>query len=401
MNKTKPVKYDVVIAGGGSAGMTLALLLGKAGLQIMVVNPNAPPALKGMTPGTRSVALMEHSLQILQRAGIQDIKQLGAALNRMRIIDDSDQAAESIWADFDAQEIGMDAYGHNIPNNILVSALYEKVKEQSNINYVTSSIVNFLPSEFNVVCELENGQEIYSSILIGADGRKSVVRERSNVAIWSKDYDQVAITCLINHSRSHNNTATEFHRPGGPFALVPMQGNQSAVVWVEFKPRGEELMALPKHSFVHALQGASKDILGGITLEKGPEMWPLQTLKAKSFTAPRVALVAEAAHVMSPITAQGLNLSLRDCADLADILIETVRAGGDIGAPTTLKRYEKARRADINGRVHGVDVMLSLVSQEKSLVKKLRRSGLRAVDAVVPIKRLAMKIGLTGKGGVK
>ena len=209
-----------------------------------------------------------------------------------------------------------------------------------------------------------------------------------------KKYDQSAITCLINHSRSHSNTSTEFHRENGPMALVPLPGNQSSVVWVEKTETAQDLIKLKKQDFEQTLQDKTQDILGGITLEVGPECWPLCSIQAESLTASRVALIAEAAHVMSPITAQGLNLSLRDVAALAESIVDAARLGLDIGSQSVLRTYEKRRRIDIETRVFGVDTMNHVVSTDILGLKRLRRAGLKSLDTLYPLKTLAMQVGL-------
>ena len=168
----------------------------------------------------------------------------------------------------------------------------------------------------------------------------------------------------------------------------------AGVVWIEPGARADEFMRLKKNEFTQALQEQTKDILGAIQLESNPECWPLKTLKAKSLTAPRAVLMAEAAHVISPITAQGLNLSLRDVAALAETLVDAARAGLDIGSASVLHRYERRRRVDINTRVFGVDGMNKIVSNDANAVKGLRRAVLKTLDHAGPLKKMAMRAGL-------
>jgi len=242
--------------------------------------------------------------------------------------------------------------------------------------------------------QLEDGKTITAPLIIGADGRESLVRKISGISTKKKKYDQNAVTCIINHSCAHNNSSTEFHRSGGPFALVPMEGNQSSVVWVEKAARAEDLIKLSKQDFEAALQKATNDILGGITLAENPQMWPLCTMKAKTLTAKRTALIAEAAHVMSPITAQGLNLSLRDVAALAEVILDGARVGADIGSSAILHNYEKRRNFDIDTRSFGVDTMNKIVGNDIPAVKDFRRIGLKLVSRFTPLKTIAMQHGL-------
>lgn len=388
---------DLVIAGGGLAGLALAAILGRAGMRLDVIDPApAPPPLKSLKPSGRTVALMESSLNILRAAGLADIiEDYGCALETMRIIDDSRAGDEPLTRDFEAREIGLERFGANIPNNILRAALFEAAGGAKSVTFHTGRTVeDYLARDQDMLVRLDDGAEISTRLLAGADGRESAVRSLSGIETRRVSYGQSAITCVINHSRSHNNTATEFHRPGGPMAFVPMQGNQSSIVWIEPTAQAEALIALPRDAFEQALQTRSANILGGITLETPPECWPLISLRAKALQAPRAVILAEAAHVMSPITAQGLNLSLRDVAALAETVVDALRLGLDPGSSTVIKRFENRRTPDVLSRVAWVDLLNRIVSDAREPVKDLRRAGLKAVSRFTPLRRAAMKYGL-------
>lgn len=388
--RSKKQHTDILIAGGGAPGLSLALLLAGQGLDIIIADPFTPPKLKEIKPDGRSTALLTSSLNVLKAAGLKDDEAgYGEALNAMRIIDDSVPGQESVWADFPANDIGQDSYGVNIPNRILTAALFEKAKAHKHIQFLNAGLADYRIEQNQVSARLEDKTQISAKLIVGADGRNSVTRQCAGIETSTKNYNQAAITCLINHSRSHQNIATEFHRPSGPLALVPLAGNQSTIVWVEKTERAHEIIALSKQDFTHALQTASKAVLGAITLETNPELWPLKTLKAKSLIAKRCALIAEAAHVMSPITAQGLNLSLRDVATLAEVIIDAARLGLDIGADSVLKNYEQRRFIDLKSRVSGVDSMMALVSTENPALKTIRRTGFKILDRAAPLRRFA------------
>lgn len=387
---------DIAIIGGGIAGLTLAALLGEAGVSVDLVEPFPPDAANKTKPSGRTVALMENSLNIIKATGVWDkIADHAAPLKVMRIIDDSIPGRGTHHSEFPANEIGQDQFGFNIPNALLRAALFEMVKKLKTVKLHTPNSLEQLHTDSSAVtCTLDNGKQINARLLVGADGRGSKTRELCGIDTKQQRYDQSAITCLINHSKSHDNVSTEFHRPGGPLALVPLPGNQSSIVWVEKTPRAEEIIKLKKQDFTQALQDAMNNILGGITLEAGPEMWPLGSLKADTLTAARIALMAEAAHVMSPITAQGLNLSLRDVAALAETIVDTMRLGLDPGSQSALRQYEKRRALDIKTRVFGVDGMNKIVSNNIPAVKGLRRAGFKALEALPPLRRFAMEQAL-------
>lgn len=387
---------DIIISGAGVAGLTLAVLLAKAGLSVAIIDPADENFISNDALSGRTVALMNSSLNILRGAGVwPELKTRSNPLKTMQIIDVSRQQTAPVTEAFEASDIGEEQYGFNIPNNPLRAALFKTAQSEKNITFYLGQALTDYTVEGSIVhVTIDDDTVIKGSVLCGADGRSSKVREIAGIGFDAKQYDQSAITCVINHSKSHNDTSTEFHRPQGPLALVPLSGNQSSVVWVNSTERGNELTALKTQDFVQALQDESQDILGGITLEIDPQCWPLSSIKAKDLTAKRVALLAEAAHVMSPITAQGLNLSLRDVAALAEGIVDAARVGQDIGAKTTLDAYAKRRRFDIGTRSFGVDHMNRIVSNDIEAIKGLRHAGLKALGSVPPLKRFAMRIGL-------
>lgn len=395
MSKTEKYRADILIIGGGSAGLTLALLLARSGIHPHLVEPFPPKALKDTALSSRTVALMQSSLNILYAAGQEEFCNThGTVMEVMRIIDDSLRGQEPVISEFDSFDLGLPFFSMNIPNDRLRAKLYEDAMAHDNISIHNAKLHDYSVGASHVRARLENGDEITSPLIIGADGRGSAVRKIAGIKAKKTQYDQSAITCIINHSRSHENSSTEFHREGGPFALVPLQGNQSSVVWVERTDKADALLKLPRDAFEQSLQKATNDFLGGVTLETNPQSWPLCAIKAKSLTAPRVALIAEAAHVMSPITAQGLNLSLRDVAALAETIVDHLRVGGDIGSQAVLRTYENRRAADIDTRTFGVDAMNRLVRHPLAPVKDLRRIGLKTLNRFSPLKMMAMQHGL-------
>lgn len=396
MSEDKKYSADLLIIGGGVAGLTLGVLLGRTGLNVHIVEPFPPKPFSGTDASSRTVALMQSSLNVLRGAGLADFcEEYGTKMEVMRIIDDSVAKQEPITSEFESFDLGMPYFSMNIPNSLLRARLYEDAGSIKNITvHENTALTDFVLEGARVRATLENGTFVNAPLIVGADGRESLVRKTAGIKASKKPYGQNAITCIINHSHAHNNTSTEFHRSGGPFALVPMAGNQSSVVWVEKAARAEEIIKLSKQDFEAALQKATNDILGGITLAENPQMWPLCTIKAKSLIAPRTALIAEAAHVMSPITAQGLNLSLRDVAALAETLIDALRVGADIGSDVILRGYEKRRHLDIDTRSFGVDKMNKIVSNDSAAIKDFRRIGLKLVTNFSPLRTIAMQHGL-------
>lgn len=389
--------YDIAIAGAGAAGLALACLLAGAGFSVALIDPAPPPHARQAkaAPSGRTVALMNSGLNILKAAGLQAPEKYGTALRVMRILDESLPGSGRLEARFDSADMGLTQYGFNIPNDALIEALYERASSCGELTILPGeSYDRMTAGAAHCDIMLKSGAVLQARVLAGADGRNSAVRESCGIGVKKHDYGQSAITCLISHARPHENVSTEFHRPAGPLAFVPMPGHISSIVWVERTARAGEILRLRKEEFIAALEKAAGDILGPLQLESPPSCWPLCAMTAERLTAPRTALIAEAAHVMSPITAQGLNLSLRDVAALAEVLTDAARAGVDIGSPAVLKTYESRRKLDTAIRTQGVDTMMRLVSTEHGLVKALRRAGLRAVAGIPPLKGFAMEHGL-------
>ncbi len=388
------MKTKALIIGGGMAGLSLGLLLGRAGLNTVLVDTDKVQPLVEAVPSGRTVALMVQSVNVLKACGLWEmIEPLSTPMRGMRLIDDNIEPATEVL--FEAREANLDAFGHNIPNDQLRAALADAVQHQKNITYFAPArLQDYTVNNTGVVATLQDGTVIEADLIIGCDGRKSVVREKASIAAQTHDYGQTAMTCLIAHSKDHHNISTEHHRPGGPFTFVPMRGKQSSVVWVEKTDDARGFMAMSKHAYQRAIQDRSHGLLGEITLESNPESWPLMLLSADKLTAPRVAIAAEAAHVLSPIGAQGLNLSLRDVASLAEVLVDAARMGEDIGGELVLKRYDKRRSLDLNTRVRGVDAYNRLVANDIGVIGALRRFGLASLDKIPALKTLAMHQGL-------
>jgi 2-octaprenyl-6-methoxyphenol hydroxylase len=395
MAQKKHHQSDIIISGGGTPGLCLGILLARAGLEVAIIDAAPPAPLKKTADSGRTTALMQSSLNILKAAGFDAPEKFGGKISTMRIIDDSLQGREAQASIFESSSIGLPAFGYNIPASTLRAFLYERAAQQKNITlYCPQKLYDFSIENDSAIARLEDGSLLKSPLIIGADGRKSIVRGLAGIQTREISYGQSALTFIVTHTKSHNHIATEFHRPNGPLALVPLAGDRSSVVWVEKTSRAEELLHLKKQDFTRIFEDQTDGILGKIDLETGPENWPLQSIVANALTAPHVILMAEAAHVMSPITAQGLNLSLRDVAALAEIITDAARAGIALSDSTLLKAYEKRRRLDIESRVAGVDGMMRLVSTHNPALKTMRRSGFKMLDMLAPLKIFATHQGL-------
>lgn len=397
--KTKDCHADIVVTGAGHAGLTLSLILARAGFQVALIDHAPLTPADEAKPTGRTVALLNTSLNVL-RAAMEGFNpdNHGTPLQTMRIVDDSGYGRDLMPVEFRAPEIGAPQFGYNIPNAVLKNILQKAVTKHKNIQVFDGlKLSQFGATNTRATCTLENGTKISSALVIGADGRNSTVREQAGIDIKRHDYGQMAMTCLISHTKPHNNTSTEFHRGGGPFTFVPMAGNQCSVVWAEKTDDAKSFLGMKKQDFEKAIQDRSHGLLGTITLQSPPESWPLILLNAEKIIGTRCAIAAEAAHVFSPIGAQGLNLSLRDVGTLAEVLIDAARLGEDIGCQNVLSRYEDRRRLDIQSHVAGIDGLNRVVANNLSFVGELRRLGLKGLNSIPALKSFVMNQGLNPK----
>jgi len=397
--KTKE-QTNVLIVGGGAAGLACALKLGINGVKSIVIDPSVPNSYDFQKHGGRTAALMGQSVDLLKELNLwDDIVQNTSPLEIMKIIDDGNPSINPIEIEFSAKDLDQENFGHNVPNCYLRELLYDHVQKNENITcLIPDKVTDIQHRSSKVIVTTENGYEITANILIGADGRFSKVRNISNIDVKEIDYNQTAITCLISHSKSHHNISTEHHRSGGPFTTVPMPDQNgkhySSVVWVEKTDEAEKYLSIEKDLMEQTLTDKTRHALGDIKLESPPESWPLKALLANEITASRTALIAEAAHAMSPIGAQGLNLSLRDVDILCGIIIEALKLGEDIGGDIVLSRYDQARSLDLQTRFYGVDQYNKIVSNNIGFIRSLRRGGLNTLNTIPAFKKLAMQIGL-------
>ena len=388
---------DVLISGGGVPGLVLAGFLGQAGLSVVVIDPQKPVHPDTAGQDSRTSALMDSSLNILESLGVWTAcRPYATPLQTLRIIQESSRLSPGGQTDFHSGDIGLPQFGMNIRNIDLRFILSEFIANINSVVFLTPvEMTGFTADDIGVSATLSDGQHIRSRFLVGADGRASKTRNLCNIPVREHDYGQSAITCMIDHSKPHDFISTEFHRPGGPMTLVPMAGNRSSVVWVESTRDSEKFMAFRKGDFESALQSRTKNLLGRIHLASTPQSWPLKAMTAKKMTAPRIALVAEAAHILHPLGAQGLNLSLRDVATLAEEITDAARSGIDIGSRSILDQYEFRRRADVTTRSLTTFGLNRLVSNDMVILRALRLAGQKTLEELSPLRKIAMQEGVT------
>lgn len=385
---------DILIAGGGLAGLTAAARLAGTGADVTLVDP-AGPTEEGGTADLRTTALLQPAIDTLDRAGAwAGMERVSAPLHCMRLIDAGGrQRIARETADFRADEISAKPFGQNVANTEIRRALEARLEAQGATRRQAAATGSFLRGARRVV-RLSDGQQIAARLVIAADGRDSALRKAAGLSAHRWSYGQKALVFAVTHSAPHEGISTEIHSTGGPCTLVPMPDHEgspsSSVVWMVPGPRAAQLAALDDPGLGTALTAETMGLYGPLTLIGGRAVWPIISQIAPKLTAPRLALVAEAVHVIPPIGAQGLNMSLRD----VEVLTGLIETAEDPGAERVLRSYQSRRFPDIAARVAGVDMLNRAARAEWQPVRDLRRLGLKAIHEVQPIRQMAMRLGL-------
>jgi 2-octaprenyl-6-methoxyphenol hydroxylase len=381
--------YDAVVVGGGPAGLAAAIALAQSGARTALVARHAPYA------DNRTTALLGGSVDFLQALEVWPrCKDQAAELRVMRLVDDTGRLIRAPEVRFSCDEIGLEVFGYNIENRLLVAALEERAAALSNLTRFDDDAAAISPEDEIVALRLSRGGSLSARLAIGADGRHSLCREAAGIGVKRRDLAQAALTFNVSHSRPHKNVSTEFHTPQGPCVFVPLPGDRSSVVWVSAPKEAERLMAMSDVELSDAAETQSHSILGRLQVEPGRNMFPLAIEQPRQFAKARVALVGEAAHVLPPIGAQGLNMGLRDAADIAEVVRNSLALGEDPGSPAALNRYALARRADVVSRTFAIDIANRSLLSAFLPMQSLRAAGLHLIGSFGPLRRLAMREGL-------
>lgn len=383
---------DVLVVGGGLAGGPMAIALAQAGLRVVVVDREAPAEQLNPLYDGRASAIALSSKRLLEALDLWETAAPHACpIKTIRVTD----RASPVLLTFDHEQDGTDGapFGWIIENRALRHAIAGGLKRTTMLHVMApASLADLSIGSGGVAATLDDGTTIRAALVVGAEGRGSFVRKRAGIGLYRGAYDQSAIVCTLTHTRNHENIAWERFRRPGPFALLPLPGgHRTSIVWTEATARAPGYVALSDALFLAEIMSRAGDLLGEASLEGPRWTYPLSVQLARKFTAPRVALVGDAAHGIHPIAGQGLNLGLRDVAALAELVITARRQGLDPGGPALLRRYERWRRPDVLAMVAATDGLTRLFSNASPTLALARQIGLAAVDRLGPAKR-----GFTG-----
>jgi 2-octaprenyl-6-methoxyphenol hydroxylase len=384
----KSSSAECVVIGGGPAGLTAAIALASAGIETVLVAPAA-------AMDQRTTALLDSSVKALTALDIWEQCRADAApLKAIRIVDDTRRLLRAPEVFFAAEEIGLDAFGQNIENRLLMPALERRVRTLGALTWIEDQGDLVQVADASATIRTVAGTMITARLVIGADGRHSLCRAAAGISVTRQTYAQTALTFNLRHTREHHGVSTEFHTETGPFTLVPLPGQRAGLVFVVHPDEARDLIKFSDSLMGEEIERRSHSILGKIDVEPGRGVFPLSIETAARCAAPRIVLVGEAAHTVPPIGAQGLNLGLRDAATIAEIVVTAHREGGDIGASDVTEQYGRMRRVDIISRSIAVDVLNRSLLSDFLPLQAVRGIGLFLLGRAGALRRAAMQEGV-------
>lgn len=378
---------EAVVVGGGLAGMAAAIAVAAAGLRTLHLAPPAPA-------DRRTSALMMPSVDYLRTAGlIEAPAAMGHALTQIRIIDATNRLIRAPETLFDARESGLEAFGWNFANSKLLERFQAVAEQQGNLERRNLSVTGLSHRSDGPELTLADGTTIRAPLIVGADGKKSLIRAAGGFRARENGFTQAALVCDLDLARPIGGTSVEFHYQQGPFTLVPAGDNRANLVWIDDRAVLQEAQSGGKERLLTMLAEKSQRLFGRVELATPAHVFPLSTLSVDKAGDRGVVLVGEAAHAFPPIGAQGLNLGLRDVADLADVL-----AGVDRSAPRWAEQvsqsYATRRAADLARTGGMVDTLFRSLLSEMLPAQALRAGGLWALKLLPPLRRQAFSIGM-------
>ncbi len=385
-------QFDIAVVGAGLAGNLAALALADSGRSIALI---APPT---RAADGRTTALMDQSIAFLDTLGLwNEVSRHAAALETMQILDGTTRLLRAPPVAFRSSEVGLTAFGYNIPNAPFLDVLDARIAGKNNITRLANGVTAANTFETGIELVLDDGERVMAALVIGADGRKSKIRESAGIDVKAWSYPQAALVLNFSHEKPHGNVSTEFHTESGPFTQVPLPGRRSSLVWVLPPKEAARLRELPVADLSRAVEERMQSMLGKVSVEGSAQSFPLSGMTAERFGKGRIALVGEAAHAFPPIGAQGLNLSLRDIMALRELIAD----GEPANYPSIGERFDRKRQADIRSRTLSVDLLNRSLLSDFLPVQFLRSAGLHLLSALGPLRSVVMREGIEPLGSLK
>ncbi|MBS0470290.1 MAG: FAD-dependent monooxygenase [Proteobacteria bacterium] len=387
-------RCDVVVGGGGMVGMSLAIALARGGLDVVVADPVPQSAALEPKFDGRVSALAYATVRMLTALGVWQHMAEHAQPIRDILVTDAPLGGEPspFSLHFDPAEVGAESLGHIVENRYTRAALFTVAETLPNLRFVAPAAMTALKSAPNgIVATLANGETIEAAMAVAADGRESPMRDAMGLKVVGWSYAQWGIVATVEHEKPHNGVAYEHFLPSGPFAILPMTGNRSSLVWTEREDLAPAILKLDDNAFHAELFRRFGAHLGAIRAAGPRWSYPLKFHLARGFVQPRFALCGDSAHGIHPIAGQGLNLGLKDAAALSEVVLDAARLGLDIGNLDTLRKYERWRRFDSLALSIATDGLNRLFSNDIAPLRVLRDVGMGIVDAIGPARRFFMR----------
>jgi len=386
---------DLVVIGGGHSGLLLSLALARYGIRLTIVDADPIDRVSTAPFDGRALALMQGSKHVFDALDLwPDFAPIATPIRGVRVRDKSTGGSIA----YDADGVG-GIFGYGIETRSLRRKLLELTLAEPAIRYLAGRRLQSLRrSSDGLTLHLDNGQHLQTPLAIGADGRRSALRRLGGIGTERIDYRQTALTFAFRHSLPHENRVHEFMSEAGPLALLPIGPNICSATWIEHPSRAEELVRTTSQDLLEALRERQDDVLSPHEILGCPVAFPLSAETARSFVAPGIALVGDAAHGLHPIHAQGWNLGVRDVAALTEVLVRAKAAGQALGSGETLRRYARWREADARTILGLTDGLNRLFSTDFAPAKVVRRVGLSVVNNLPPVKSWLMRRGMGVSG---
>jgi len=386
MNKN----FDIIIGGGGTIGLSCAIALSQQGFQVLILDKGNETIQTNHDFDGRNIALNSATVRFFQKTGVWDkLHPVAQPINDIIVSDGtvSDGVATESCLHFDAHDINAESFGYFVLNTYIHNALMQHIKTEKNITCIYNAQITDITYTENAVHITDNNHYIHhAKLLIAADGKNSFIRGFMNIGVSRTDFKQTAIVLAVGHEKPHYGIAQELFLPTGPFAILPLLGNQTSLVWVENDTMAKALLNAPDAVFLYELERRFGDYLGKINIASSKFIYPLKMQMAHNITARRTVLIGDAAHVIHPISGQGFNLGVRDIGYLCDILKYHAYAGLDIGSQNVETEYKNIRHKDITLLGNVTSTLNWLFSNDMCVLQASRRLGLGLVQKIPAVR---------------
>ena len=386
--------YDIIVGGGGIIGSVTALAFAKHGLTVALVDEKLVNAKKNIEFDSRAYALSRTTINMLCVLGVwKDLVKIAQPILDMKVSDGvAGRGVSPFYMHFDHRDMEAGPIGYMVEDRFLKSSLWDSISRNTNISkFFGYKIINQNVNSRLIEVQLENKRKIFGKLLVGSDGRRSTIAERSGIKRNTFDYGQTSIVCAVSHERDHLGEAHQFFMPPGPLAILPLKNRISSIVWTEKSEEASHLKTLSDAKFLKELKPRFGNFRGQISLKGARYFFPLSLSISKKLVVERVALVGDSAHVVHPIAGQGLNLGMRDVASLVEIITIARRCGEDFGTTDVLVRYSTWRDFDRLTLYSFTHLVNKVFSNDSMIIRTLRGIGMGAINNIPGIRRALME----------